>query len=62
MTYRTPLITATLLVCAIMPAVPAFTSSDSPKVTDLGVVEFSDKTADSRDLDGAVCVISRLFY
>jgi hypothetical protein len=59
MTYRTPLITATLLVSLLTGCSKHSPAATSPKVTDLGVVEFSDKTPIRRDLDGGkVCVIT----
>ena len=59
MTYRTPLITAALLASLLTGCSKHSPTATSPKVIDLGVVEFSDRTPIRRDLDGGkVCVIT----
>jgi PBP1b-binding outer membrane lipoprotein LpoB len=58
MTYRTPLITAALLA-SLLTGCSKHSPAANPKVTDLGVVEFSDRTPIRHDLDGGkVCVIT----
>jgi hypothetical protein len=59
MKYHTPLITAALLVSLFTGCSKHSPTAASPKVTDLGIVEFSDKTPIRRDLGGGkVCVIT----
>ena len=59
MSYRTPLITAALLVSLLTGCSKHSPAATNPKVTDLGVVEFSDRTPIRHDLDGGkVCVIT----
>jgi len=59
MTYRTPLITAALLASLLTGCSKHSPAATNPKVTDLGVVEFSDRTPIRHDLDGGkVCVIT----
>jgi len=59
MKYHTPLITAALLVSLFTGCSKHSSAAASPKVMDLGVVEFSDGKPIRHDLDGGkVCVIS----
>jgi hypothetical protein len=52
MKYHTPLITAALLVSLFTGCSKHSPSATSPKVTDLGIVEFSNGTPVRHDLDG----------
>ena len=59
MKYHTWLIIAAMVVVTFTGCSKHSPSATTPKVADLGVVEFSDKTPFRHDLDGGrVCVIT----
>jgi hypothetical protein len=57
MKYHTPLITAALLVSLFTGCSKHSPTAASPKVTDLGVVEFSNRTPIRHDLDGGKALV-----